>query len=254
MKDKDTAIVDIHTHILPGVDDGAGSVEETVEMLRMAHESGTRAIVATPHMFHPSFSNRSADEIRDRYEALLEDLTAIAKKASEEFLQDMEILLGAENHWGPDFLQAFSRQMILPIHKSRYLLLEFHPLIPRSQLVRGTETLLSEGLSPLLAHVERYSAVQKDPDLLQKLLDQGCLTQLNARSLEGRAWAKNRRFALRLLGAGLISVIASDAHGAKERNASLSAVADILTHRFPARQIQAWTIDSPRWVIESGWR
>ena len=144
--------------------------------------------------------------------------------------------------------------MILPIHKSRYVLLEFHPQTPRSQLVRGTETLLSEGLFPLLAHVERYSAVQKDPDLLQKLLDQGCLTQLNARSLEGRAWAKNRRFALRLLGAGLISVIASDAHGAKERNASLSAVADILTHRFPARQIQTWTIDSPRWVIESGWR
>ena len=92
MKDKDTAIIDIHTHILPGVDDGAGTLEKTVEMLRMAHESGTRVIVATPHMFHPSFSSRGSDEIRDRYEALLEDLTGMAKKASEEFLQDIEIL------------------------------------------------------------------------------------------------------------------------------------------------------------------
>ena len=204
--------------------------------------------------FQLSFSNRSADEIRYRFETLLEDLTEIAKKASEEFLQDMKILLGAENHWGPDFLEALSRQMILPIHKSRYVLLEFHPQIPRSQLVRGTETLLSEDLFPVLAHVERYAPVQADPQLLRELLDQGCLTQLNARSLEGRAWSRTRRFALRLLGAGLISVIASDAHGAIERNASLSAVADILTHRFPARQIQTWTIDSPHWVIESGWR
>ena len=244
-------MVDLHTHILPGVDDGAGSLDETLEMLRIAHVSGTRVLVATPHMFHPSFSSHRADEIRERFETLQEDLTGIREKVSFEFLQDMKILLGAENFWGPDFLDALDRQMILPMNGSRYVLVEFHPLIPRTQLLKSTMFLLSNGLFPLLAHVERYAPVQKDPKLLQELLDRGCLTQLNARTLEGRAWARNRRFALRLLRAGLISLIASDAHGCKERSPSLTPAVDRLAQRFPEQEIRAWTTDSPRRVIES---
>ena len=63
-------MIDIHTHILPGVDDGADDLDETVEMLRIAHESGTRVMVATPHMFRPSFSSRTPDEIRSDFSAL----------------------------------------------------------------------------------------------------------------------------------------------------------------------------------------
>ncbi len=244
-------MIDIHTHILPGVDDGAGNLDETVEMLRIAHESGTRVMVATPHMFHPSFSSRSPNEIRERFETLQEDLAGIGQTTGFEFLQDMKILLGAENLWGSDFLEALHRQGILPMNGSHYVLVEFHPLIPRTQLLKSAEILLSKGLVPLLAHVERYSAVHKDPKLLQRLLEQGCLTQLNARALQGRSWARTRRFALRLLGADLISLIASDAHGCGERSPSLTPALDILHPRFSDLQIRAWTVDSPRWVIDS---
>ncbi len=165
-------MIDIHTHILPDVDDGAANLDETVEMLR--------------------------------------NLTSLGHTTGFEFLQDMKILLGAENFWGTDFLEALHRQKILPLNKSQYVLIEFHPLTPRTQLLKSAEILLSNGLVPLLAHVERYSAVRKDPQLLRKLCDRGCLTQLNARALEGRSWTGTRRFALRLLGAGLISLIASE--------------------------------------------
>ncbi len=244
-------MIDIHTHILPGVDDGAANLDDTVEMLRIAHASGTRVMVATPHMFHPSFPDRTPDEIRKRFETLQEDLTGIAEKAGHDFLQDMKILLGAENFWGPDFLEALQRQKILPMNGSHYVLVEFHPLIPRSQLFKSTEILRSKGLRPLLAHVERYAPVHKDPKLLQELLDRGCLTQLNARTLEGRAWARNRRFALRLLSAGLISLIASDAHGCEERSPRLTPALELLHPRFSNQQIRTWTVDSPRWLIDS---
>ena len=245
-------MIDIHTHILPGVDDGADDLDETVEMLRIAHESGTRVMVATPHMFHPSFPDRTPDEIRKRFETLKEDLTGIREKAGHDFLQDMKILLGAENFWGPDFVEALQRQKILPMNGSHYVLVEFHPLIPRSQLFKSAEILLSKGLHPILAHVERYAPVQKDPKLLQELLDRGCLTQLNARALEGHSWARTRRFALRLLGADLISLIASDAHGCGERSPRLTAALELLHPRFSDQQIRAWTVDSPRWVIGPG--
>ncbi len=244
-------MVDLHTHILPGVDDGAASLEETVEMLRIAHESGTRVMVATPHMFHPSFPIRTPEETRERFETMLEELTGIGQTAGFEFLKEMKILLGAENFWGSDFLDALHRQEILPMNGSHYVLVEFHPLIPRTQLLKSAEILLSKGLAPLLAHVERYSAVHKDPQLLRELCDRGCLTQLNARSLEGRSWTRTRRFGLRLLGADLISLIASDAHGCGERSPSLTPALDILHPRFSDQQIRTWTVDSPRWVIDS---
>ena len=128
MNSKDEAVVDIHTHILPDVDDGSGNLEESVEMLRIAHESSTRVMVATPHMFHPSFSIRTASEIRERFETLQEHLTGLGQTADHEFLQDVRILLGAENYWGPDFLEALSRRTVLPINSGRYVLVEFHPL------------------------------------------------------------------------------------------------------------------------------
>jgi protein-tyrosine phosphatase len=242
-------MIDIHTHILPGVDDGAGSIEDTVAMLRMAHQSGTRTIVATPHLFHPAFKPRTPEEIGERFEQMKGELARLSESDELRFLGDMEILLGAEHYWGAGFLEAVSERNILTLNESRYALLEFYPMTTRRQLTQGSKMLITEGVMPILAHVERYSAVRKDPRLLRDLLDAGCLTQLNARSLEGRAWDRNRRFAHRLLEEDLITLIASDGHDCGTRSPSMTS--QQLSRKYSEEQTRKWTVDSPRWVVES---
>lgn len=96
--------VDIHTHILPGVDDGAQSLEDTLVMLRIAYDSGTRRMVATPHMFLDLFNNNDFLEIRDRFEALIRDLNSYQEK--QPHIKEMDLYLGAENYASPEFLES----------------------------------------------------------------------------------------------------------------------------------------------------
>ncbi len=218
-------------------------------MLRMAHESGTSTIVATPHLFHPAFAPRAPEEIRNLFEKMTGELDRLGESEELQFLRSLKILLGGEHYWGADFLEAVSRRDILTINGGQYVLLEFYPLTTKRQLIRGSEMLMVEGIMPILAHVERYSAVRKDPRLLRHLLDAGCLTQLNARSLEGRISDRNRRLAHRLLEQGLITLIASDGHDCGGRSPSMTL--EQLSRKYSDEQIRKWTRDSPRWVIES---
>ena len=240
-------MIDIHAHILPGVDDGASSVEETVKMLRRAHESGTTTIVATPHLFHPAFPPRVPEEIRDLFEKMKGELNRLAGSAELSFLRNMEILLGAEHYWGAAFVEALSRCDVLTLNRGRHVLLEFHPATTKRQLMQGSEMVMRAGIMPVLAHVERYAAVRQDPRLLRHLRAAGCLTQLNARSLEGNPWDRSRRFAHRLLAEDLITMIASDGHDCGLRSPSIPL--EPLIQKYPDEQIRQWTVASPGWVV-----
>jgi len=245
-------MIDLHTHILPGVDDGAASRDETLRMLRLAHQSGTRTIVATPHMYHPAFAKRQPAEIRQRFEALREHLNRMALESENAFLRDLQVLLGAENHWGADFMEALAGGTFLRIDGGPCVLVEFRPALSPAQLTRACRILRAEGLFPLLAHVERYTAVRRRPELLRELLDEGCLTQLNARTLEGSPWNANRRLGFRLLRAGLISAIASDAHDPEKRSPFVAPLLDRLRQEFSEGRIREWTVDCPARTIRGG--
>ncbi len=244
-------MIDIHTHVLPGVDDGADSLEETVAMLRVAHESGTRTVVATPHLFHPSFSTPDLERVRADFDRLTEHLDEMANKEGFEFLSEMDLLPGGENFWGSRFAQSLSANRVMTINRGRFVLVEFFPMSSRGQLLQGTEILISAGFVPVLAHVERYAVVVREPRVLQEFLGRGCLTQLNAESLDGRRWSRRRRLALSLLDEDLISLIATDAHGSTTRTQSMTAALRTLGQRYSAEQVQKWTVESPRWVIRA---
>ena len=107
-------IVDIHSHVLPGVDDGAVSVDETIAMLRIAYDSGTRKIVATPHMFLDLFHNNDFVQILDRFEQLKSDLESCQE--SFPFLQEMHIYSGAENFASQEFLAALEQGCVIQVN------------------------------------------------------------------------------------------------------------------------------------------
>lgn len=200
-------MIDIHSHILPAVDDGATHMDETLSILRAAQEQGVRSIVATPHV------TQIPDEAHK--ERLFETFHEVKKTACAEGLK-IQITLGAEMmiSTGLPRIAACNRFLTLD-NTGRYLLMELpfiHVPVYTEQIF--FELLLQKTI-PVLAHPERYTAVQKDHGLLYRWIEKGILTQLSAGSLLGRYGAKAKATANALLRQGLVHIIASDVHSPK---------------------------------------
>lgn len=197
-------MIDIHTHILPGIDDGPRITEEAMEILRQAVRAGVRAVVATSHVLETP--NK---DIVNRIHSAILDLRHHAALAGI----DIEIICGAEIFISPDLPQKIKTHTSLTINNgNKYILLE----LPIYEIQQFTEQTLFElqvrGITPIIAHPERYLKVQKNPELLFDLLEKGILTQLNAGSLMGKYGKKVKKTAKTLLARGLVHMIGSDVH------------------------------------------
>ena len=241
--------VDLHVHLLPGVDDGPESLEETVAMLRVAWASGTRTVVATPHLYTEQFPELTAERLRKAFWETVERLRELLGEEATAFLGDMKLQLGAEHRLSPRFLSDLETGDVLPIGDSRYLLVEFPTNLPRDSMTAAARRILSAGYVPLLAHVERYRTVQRDPEGLAELLDLGCVAQLNlgnpTRTGDGRRWKLRRR----LLDRGLAQVVATDAHDAEIRAPRLGRAGELLGNGFSPDQLAAWTRENPTDIL-----
>jgi protein-tyrosine phosphatase len=196
--------VDIHSHVLPGIDDGAPDLAQSLAMARAAAESGTSTLAATPHL-HPDFPGVHVDELAGRCERLREELDR--EQIALELIPAAEVSLT----WA---LDASDEQLVAASYRQggHDLLIE----TPFSQAVgieRFLHHLRMKGYRITLAHPERNSRFQQDMAPLRELVEQGILLQLNADSLLGPATGRSaKRAARELLAAGLAHVIASDGH------------------------------------------
>ena len=141
-------LVDLHFHLIPGIDDGPTNVDESVEMVRLAHRGGVRRIIATPHMFLPPFDNNDTTAVREAYWELKAELCERAKKLA--FLQEMEIELGAENYISPEFFDAFERRDLITMGNSNFALVEFSSYLPFDQIAMAVDRMQRAGLGPIL--------------------------------------------------------------------------------------------------------
>ncbi|MDA2937878.1 hypothetical protein MYX75_06410 [Acidobacteria bacterium AH-259-A15] len=239
--------VDIHTHVLPGVDDGAASIDETIAMLRMAYDGGTRKIVATPHMFFDLFKNNDFVEIRDRFDQLTSDLNSY--QDTFPFLKAIEVYPGAENYASPEFLEALGQGCVLTLNGSRYLLVEFSPMLPFSQIENVIQRVFAAGYTPVIAHSERYAAIQEDPMRMVRFWEMGCVTQVNADSLLGGWGSRATKCAKALLEEGLVNVIASDGHRVRWRPPVLEGVFGKLESEYAGEDVAAWMVENPQGIL-----
>lgn len=197
-------MLDIHCHILPGLDDGPATWGQSLEMAYIASEDGIRRIVATPHFIKGSYEPSVKKVL-----FLTEELN---KKIKREGL-NLEILPGMEVYLEPDLPQMLKRGEILTLNnQKKYLLLEF-PLdsIP-SHSERVFYELRLQGIMPIIAHPERNQEVLQNPQKLLPLVEKGLLTQVTTSSLEGHFGSKCREVANLLLKHKLAHLIATDAH------------------------------------------
>ncbi len=200
-------MIDLHSHILPGLDDGARSTEESLEMARIAERDGVEKIVATPHLFRGNFIH--------------EDLSIIENKRSElsQALKEnnirVEILAGAEVHISHNLIDEIRKNREnLVLSQSSYMFVEF----PSDLIFSGAKNLffelMSEGIIPIIAHPERNSVFIHNPSLLYELIQMGGLSQANSGSFSGLYGRRVEEAVLHFLELNFIHFIASDSHNA----------------------------------------
>ncbi len=212
-------MIDLHSHILPGVDDGPATIEESLEIARRAADDGVRLIAATPHV-RADYPTESGT---------MERLVGELRTAIQE--QGIPIDLRPGGEIAIDWLDRLTDDDLTRFGLAgspRYILLEFPYAGWPLSLHEWVFRLVTREITPVIAHPERNAEVQEDPEELRSLVDAGALIQVTAAALDGRTGRSSQSAAFELVRRGLAHVLASDAHTAGIREAGMSGAVEAL--------------------------
>lgn len=199
---------DIHTHILPQIDDGAGSMEEAIRMLEKQYEQGVHHVIATPH-FVPGRSEKRVERINLAFEEVEEEI--------KRRQMDLKLYKGNELYFREGVLEALEKGGAFTLADTAYILVEFNIHKEYKQIKKGMKEALAHGYRPILAHAERYECIQKEPGLLKDLVDNGIYIQMNTESFMGGLFNRSKKTWLGALNEGLVHFLGSDCHSATGR-------------------------------------
>lgn len=235
-------MIDIHSHILPGVDDGSQDIETTEEMLYAAYKSGTDAIVATPHCNIPelyrNYVDQEMQEVWKRFEEDLADLNLPVR-----VYRGMEVFTTEQV---PDLIRA---GLVWTINGTRYLLMEFGFDEDPAFCNHMIREIKKTGVRPVIAHPERYHFLQNEPQLAYLWCTNGCALQVNKDSILGRFGRREEETAERIIRHGLAAAVASDAHGVHSRTTDLSEVWNYLVPKIGPDYANLLLNENPRRIL-----
>ena len=234
-------MIDIHTHILPGVDDGSGSLEESLQMAELAVSSGVQAVIVTPHCDVPEDVPVSLDTLRGGLQQLRSALSARGIP--------LKLYSGMEIFGTPETAERLRSGKLTTLAGSHYPLIEFPFVNYSAQATRILQSVRDLGLLPIVAHPERYRYVQLEPALLNLWFDMGCLLQVNRGSLMGRFGGECQELAESILDRGFAGFVASDAHGTEHRTPWLQDVYSLLCRRYSPHFAKLLLYDRPVCVL-----
>lgn len=235
-------MIDIHTHILPMIDDGPATVQESIEMCKIAANDGIKKIIATPHV-----QNKVDNE-----NTILEKIEVLNQSSKQEGL-DLVIFPGAEVYLNDQLLHAdiLKESRILTLNGNRkYILLEFSfQWIPpeTEQVIFALKTM---GFTPILPHLERNSRVQNNPAILIRFIELGAILQVTAQSIIGNFGVASKKCVLWMLKNRLVHVIASDAHSSVGRPPILSHALKVVSDMLDEESARKMVLDHPEMILE----
>ena len=234
-------MVDLHCHILPGVDDGSPDMATSLEMAEIAVADGIDTVVATPHL--STDNPLSPSEIRAATQAFNEAL--------RQQQIDLVVLPGAEVEAQLQMVESLRGKQLITIgDRGRHLLIET-PFVGIPQFLEQIcFELQIAGVTPVLAHPERSELARQQPEVLQRLAERGCLLQVNVDSVLGRAGRDAKRLAVSLLRTGQAQILASDAHDVRHRPPRLSPAQQELERAVKNINFQILVDTLPRQIIE----
>lgn len=231
---------DLHSHMLCGVDDGAGSPEEMYEMLEAAYEDGIRAICLTPHYSPYLFGNTT--EASKKSFALLKHYVA-------EKHPDMRLFLGHELGYHHRGIEDLDKGLCRTINGGRYVLVDFPESVDFFELSGAMEKMLRAGYRVILAHTERYGCLARHSDWIEHFVEEGGLIQINATSAVG-SWGKSaQKQWKKLLKRGLVHIVSTDAHNTTTRPPHMTVCLPLLQKYCDARTVRALTWDNACRVV-----
>lgn len=235
-------MVDIHNHILPGVDDGSKNMEQTIQMLQIAYKEGIDCIIATPH-YKINRQNADIEELKGKLLLVRDE----AKKINENF----DIKLGNEIYYSNTIFEHLNEGKALTLAGTRYVLVEFSTTESYQNIKQGLHQLLMNGYLPILAHVERYDCLFHNYEGIYKLIGLGAYMQMNISSTNGKIWNKNTRFCRKLIKYGLVHLLATDTHSDTERSPTMKKGISILQKKFKKATVNRLLLENPAKLLQN---
>ena len=230
-------MIDIHSHILPGLDDGSQSWEMTLEMCRLAIRDGITHIVATPH----------AD---DTYVYSPDRVRGLIAELEDKIGDQLAISMGCDFHLSFENIEdAIAHPRRYTIASKQYLLIELSEYGIPPQITESFWRLEAAGITPVITHPERNTILQRRPERVLEWVDAGCLAQVTASSVTGLWGDSARRFAMWLLENDAVHVLASDAHDDKYRKPILSEARDAVSRSFGTDLARELVQDNPAAIV-----
>jgi protein-tyrosine phosphatase len=232
-------MIDIHCHILPGIDDGAKDMDEALALINLAVEDGVTQIVVTPHLHFGRFYN---------YLSVIQSSFIDLQQAVDEAKIQIELAYAAEVRLDSEILSLLANQQ-LPLYgrynNQEFMLLEF----PHSHIPAGSDILvkhlLKKNITPVIAHPERNRDLLKSPDKIKPFVRLGCWFQVTASSITGHFGEECQALALSYIEQGFIHIVASDAHNLKRRPPVLSEARSKITAIFGEDKVKQLFYDNP---------
>lgn len=229
---------DIHCHILPQLDEGPRTLEESLRMIQIAREDGVSGVVATPHIIRGIYNNTK--------ENIAESISQLKVSASHP-----EIFLGAEIRLDKGLAERIDGGELPLINNRNFVLLELPPYVipPLVELEKIVKGLVSRNIIPIFAHPERNVPITKDLSIMERLVRCGALFQVTAASLRDSVL---KRLTLKMIAGGYVHVVASDAHDALKRPPVLSPAYEIISRKFDSDIARRLLTYNPLKIIQGG--
>lgn len=233
-------MIDIHSHILPSIDDGSRSVDETFNLLKEAHEAGFTTIVSTSHYFLGHYE--AEEEVRKSY------IDAISEKLPE-VIPNLQICVGSEIYVTNEIVSLIEEHKASTINSTNYVLFELPFEHQETNLKDIIYKLLGHNYIPIIAHPERYKYVQKDPNILQDLIEIGVLFQSNLASIIGWYGKEPKKTVKQLLENNFIHFLASDVHRQETIYPQIPAILNELKEILSEEKIEELTTTNPSLML-----
>ncbi|MBU9723069.1 MULTISPECIES: tyrosine-protein phosphatase [Bacillaceae] len=234
-------MIDLHSHILPGLDDGAATMEDSINMAKAAISEGITTIVATPHHKNGRYVNRKVE------------IEAAVDEVNQQFQKngiDLQVLPGQECRIFGELMEDYHESEILTLNNSKYLFIEF----PSASVPRYAKELLYsiqlQGIVPIIVHPERNQELMEHPDKLYELVKDGALTQVTAASVCGKFGKKIQSFTAEIIEANLTHFVASDAHNIINRNFHMKTAYDTIQEKYGEEMVYFY-MENSQLVLEN---
>jgi len=235
-------MIDLHCHMLPGIDDGAPDRSVAVAMARCAAADGITHVACTPHIYPGLYENTR--------EGILEAIAAFRVVLEEEGI-DLTLVEGADTHLSPDLIQGIRSGRIPTLNGTRYLLFEPPHHVAPPRLEESVFNLMAAGIVPVLTHPERLSWINTHYETFERLVRGGALMQITAGSLTGRFGNNPKYWAERMLEEGLVHLLATDAHHIDKRPPLLAEARDAAALIVGEEEAIHLVLTRPRGILDN---